>query len=82
MTPEQQKQWMQQWRYAAVRLAEIKREELARMTDEEALQASKDLLAIAQYAYKDPRYRTYSGLIEQQRLFRKLNPEEDPNDGD
>lgn len=52
------------------------------MTDEEALQASKDLLAIAQYAYKDPRYRTYSGLIEQQRLFRKLNPEEDPNDGD
>ena len=71
MTPEQQQQWMSQWRLAAVRLVQIKRDELAQMSDAEALRASDDLLSLAPYAYKDPRYRTYSGLIEQQRLFMK-----------
>ncbi|MDZ4718482.1 MAG: hypothetical protein SH847_08520 [Roseiflexaceae bacterium] len=71
MTPEQQQQWMAQWRVAAVELERIKREELARMTDAEALRAANDLLMLAKDAYKDPRFRRYSGLVEQQRLFMK-----------
>ncbi len=69
MTPEQQREWMQQWRRAAVALEQVKRDELARMTDAEALAAADDLLALSEHAYRDPRYETYSGLIEQQRIF-------------
>jgi len=71
MTPEQQQQWMAQWRWAAVELERVKRAELARLTDEQALRAADDLLALARTAYIDPHRRSYSGLIEQQRLFQK-----------
>lgn len=72
MTPEQQQQWMSQWRRAAIELERVKREELAQMTDTEALRATNELLDLALTAYKDPHFRTYSGLVEQQKLFRKL----------
>ena len=72
MTPEQQQQWMQQWRRAAVELERIKREELARMTDAEALVIAHRVLALSDPLYYDERRRTTSGLIEQQRWFMKF----------
>lgn len=71
MTPEQYQQWMQQWRHASVALEQVKREELARMTEAEALEAANDLLELSAQSYHDPRYETYSGLIEQQRILHK-----------
>jgi hypothetical protein len=72
MITDQQKQWMAQWRIAARELERVKRLELAEMTDEEALKATHDLLSLAQTAYKAKHFRTYSGLVEQQRWFKKL----------
>jgi hypothetical protein len=39
-TPEEQRQWMRQWREAAIYMDEVKRDELANMTDEEGCQHS------------------------------------------
>jgi hypothetical protein len=47
-------------------LAEIRREELRRLTDAEALAAAEDLLDLLRFL--PPRQAT-SGLVEQQRLF-------------
>lgn len=70
-TPEEQKQWMAQWRLAEKALLEVKREELRALTDEEA-QATSDLLleGVAEF-YIPPRQRDFSGLVEQQRIFAK-----------
>lgn len=72
MTPEHEQQWMQQWRRAAVALEQVRRAELARMTDEEALQATHRLLVLVGRAYCDPHRFTSSGLVEQQRWFQKI----------
>lgn len=72
MTPEQQQQWMAQWRLAAVELERINRAELARMTDAEALRAANRILAQIDTAYRSPSRRVTSGLVEQQRYFGKL----------
>lgn len=71
MTPEQQQHWMQQWHRAAVELERVRRAELARMTDAEALQATDRILALVGSAYAHPQRWTTSGLVEQQRWFRK-----------
>jgi hypothetical protein len=72
MTSEQYQQWMQSWRRAAIALEEVKREELARMTEAEALRATDRVLALVGTTYHDPRRMTSSGLVEQQRLFQML----------
>lgn len=69
-TPEEQRQWMQQWREAAIFMDEVKRDELANMTAEEGWRATESLLSLA------PHYRRLSrtsGLVEQQAWFHKRN---------
>jgi predicted ABC-type transport system involved in lysophospholipase L1 biosynthesis ATPase subunit len=68
-TPEEQKQWMAQWRSAEVALYEQKFLELQAMTEEEAVRISNMLLQFALGSYRNPARETYSGLIVQQRIF-------------
>ena len=72
LTLEEQRQIVQQWKRTGEELRLIKMAELAAMTDEEAQRATQDLLLMAEGAYFNPKYLTYSGLIEQQRIFRRL----------
>lgn len=75
MTPEEMKQWMAQWRSAEVALYEQKFLELQAMTEEQALRISNMLLQFALGSYRSPERETYSGLVEQQRIFMaKSNP--------
>ena len=67
-TPEQQRQWMAQWRHAAVELELQRGRELIEMTDAEALRLSDILLSMP---VERPE-RDNSGLVEQQRWFQKL----------
>jgi hypothetical protein len=60
-------QWLQQWKSAEVALANMHRNELRSLTDEEALSASDALLSLAGEISHD-RWAS-SGLIEQQHLF-------------
>jgi len=64
------KRWAETWERAGRELARIRREELARMTDEQAKAAALDLLSMP--LPKDLPPRSGSGLVEQQRLFSKL----------
>jgi hypothetical protein len=68
-TPEEQRQWMQQWRETAIFLDEVKRDELANMTAEESWRAIESLQSIKN-GWRDP--ASACGLIEQQALFAKL----------
>jgi hypothetical protein len=64
------KRWAETWKSAGRELARIRREELARMTDDDVRQAIADLFSGA--PPPDLKPRTTSGLVEQQRLFAKL----------
>lgn len=57
-----------QWRAAGPGLAALRRQEVAALTDEEALAATLDLLAAVDELPSRPP-RPTSGLIVQQRLF-------------
>jgi hypothetical protein len=50
-------------------LAEIRRQELRELTDEQALQIAENLLSLFPLA---PPKREITGLVEQQRLFARL----------
>ena len=69
--PEIQKQWAANWRAAGVALARVRAEELRSTTPAQALQAAENLLSLASPPRDLPRWRT-SGLVDQQRLFRRL----------
>lgn len=62
------------WVRAGVALTEIRKAELAALTDEEALIAAEDLLSALDRLPKRPP-RPSSGLVEQQRLFHQAHPE-------
>jgi hypothetical protein len=69
-TLERNRQWVQQWRETAIFLDEVKRDELANMTDEEGWRAMEAALSLA------PHYRRLSrtsGLVKQQAWFHKRN---------
>jgi hypothetical protein len=68
-TPEEQRQWMRQWRETAVFLDEMRRYELPRLTPEQARRAASSVLSIPG-GWRDP--AAVCGLIEQQALFAKL----------
>jgi hypothetical protein len=70
-TTEEQRHWMKQWREAAVFLEEVKRDELANMTDEDGWRAVEHIQSeqIGD-AWRNP--AVGCGLIEQQALFAKL----------
>ncbi len=60
---------MRQWREAAIFLDEVKRDELANMTDEEGWRAIESIQSIRD-GWRDP--AAVCGLIEQQALFATL----------
>ena len=68
-TPEEQRQWMQQWRETAIFLDEVKRDELANMSAEEGWRAI-ELIQSLRNGWRDP--AAVCGLIEQQAIFAKL----------
>jgi hypothetical protein len=55
-----------QWRSAASAMAEIRRENLRQLTDEDAVEAAEELLDLVRFL--PPRQGT-SGMVEQQRIF-------------
>lgn len=61
---------MRQWRRAAIALADVRRQELAQMSDAAALAAAERVLAPRGIA-GPPRAARSSGLVEQQRLFQR-----------
>jgi hypothetical protein len=65
-TPEEQRQWMQQWRKTAVFLDEMRRYELSQLTEE---QARRDIHAVLSLpvTWRDP--HAECGLVEQQAIF-------------
>ena len=68
-TRETNRRWVEQWRETGIFLDEVKRDELANMTDEEGWRAIEAALSLA------PHYRRLSrtsGLVKQQALFAKL----------
>jgi hypothetical protein len=66
-----QRQWLEQWKQAGKALEEQRRTELRSLTAERALAASEALLALAAPARLSAKRRSYSGLVEQQRLFHR-----------
>lgn len=70
MSDAELKRWAETWERAGRELGRIRREELARMTDDQARSAALDLLNIPLPEGLPPRRE--SGLVEQQRLFSKL----------
>jgi hypothetical protein len=70
-TPEEQKGWMKQWRFAEIALRQVKREELRAMTDEDAVAAFNALNMPPELVWRSPDRVCSAGLVEQQRLFQK-----------
>jgi len=68
-TPAEQRRWMEQRREAANALDEVRRDELANLTEREAWRKIEAVLSLARH-YRRPS-RT-SGLVEQQAWFMKL----------
>jgi hypothetical protein len=68
--PEYQHAWMRQWRQAAIALPEVRRRELAQLSDAAALAAAERVLA-PRMVPTPPRLDPLSGLVEQQRLFQR-----------
>jgi hypothetical protein len=66
-----QQRWMRQWRGASVTLAERRKEELRRMSAEQALAAIDALLSPAPLIALHPSRLTDSGLVRQQALFHR-----------
>lgn len=69
---QQQKLWLKQWRFAEAELLEQKQIELQALSENQALADSDLLLMLAPESYRDPILETWSGLVEQQRIFHRL----------
>lgn len=63
----QQREWLQQWRRAAVALEEVRADELAHLGAADALAASEALLALGASTPLPPDRVQWSGLIDLQR---------------
>jgi len=69
-TLAEKRRWVQQWRETAIALDEVKRDELANLTERAAWRQIEGLLSLA------PHYRRLSrtsGLVKQQAWFHKRN---------
>ena len=71
MEKELEIKWVAAWRRAGERLAELKREELRNIDTQHSLLNLADAFESC-HLHHPP--RTTSGLVEQQRWFRKLRP--------
>ena len=65
------RRWVETWRKAGPLLEQIRRDELRALTPEQVALAADALLEIGGTLPAD---RPTSGLVEQQRLFRKARP--------
>ncbi len=76
MTPPTaaERQWGRQWALAATALAAVRARELRTLTDEDALAATEQLLALVNPAELPATRRTGSGLVELQRLLHGRRP--------
>ena len=75
MQPPFAKAWAARWQTAGIALAEVKRQALATMSDDEGLAASDALLSLAAPDQIEASRLRTSGLVIQQRLLRGLQPE-------
>ena len=71
---EQQRQRVRQWIIAGGELELQKQTELRNLSESDSVRDADLLLDLALQSYRDPARHTYSGLVEQQRLFQKLRP--------
>lgn len=69
-TPNERR-WIEQWRSAGPALAEVRRRELAGLSNEAALAATHALLDLAARLPLDPRRLATSGLVTQQELLHR-----------
>ncbi len=70
--PASLRRWVAQWRETGAVLAEMRREHLRRLSEEDALAATHALLSLADSAFISPSRRATSGLVQQQALLRRL----------
>lgn len=73
-TPEEQKQWMAQWRLAEQGLLEVKRKELRAMTESDAVASFNALDLPPDLGWRSPAREQSLGIVEQQRIFGKARP--------
>jgi hypothetical protein len=73
-TDQQQRQWMTQWRKAGEALTEVRARELAALTPADALAAANTLLSLGAGTPLPEHRRSWSGLIELQRLLHRRRP--------
>ncbi len=66
--------YVKTWARASVALRKVKMAELTALTDDDTRRLVAALLdpVFTRNAYKNPNRVSYSGLVEQQRLFKKL----------
>jgi hypothetical protein len=67
-TRAEQRRWMAQWREAAIMLDEVKREELANLTERDARRQIKNVLELPD-GWRNP--NKPCGLVEQQAIFQR-----------
>jgi len=63
------KKWVENWRSASIALEQIKYNEMRSFDYSQNLPFIEDML---QWAYDHSRLRSYSGMVEQQRVFAKI----------
>ena len=72
MMPQAQRAYVKQWVKTGQLLEELRWRELAALDDAQALRASDALIESAARVPLSPGRREWSGLVEQQALFRRL----------
>jgi hypothetical protein len=71
--PSFAKSWVSQWKSAAKDLEKLRFKELSNLSDDDARAATLSLFELRQcYEYNEKRLH-YSGLVDQQRYFHKMN---------
>ena len=64
-------EWVEQWKNAAEALADRRRRDLRRMSEDEALAATENLLSLVETVALNPVRRSSSGLVEQQAILHR-----------
>lgn len=74
LTRRQQQRWLEQWRVASRELPKLRCRELRSLSQSQLLARIDALLTLAaEPAFQNPRRKATSGLVEQQRWFRKIH---------
>lgn len=81
ITPEQKRRWIEGWKIAGRELEELKTRELRSMTEAQAGAVSDSLLQGLVFP-QPPSWRdSYSGLVDQQRIFHSKPAHREPAEG-